>query len=96
VRGLADGRSLLRDDVTPELTSSATLVPFTVRDNDGSVADIAPVSNVSASIVAPRTRRRAHRAQPVENEWGFFDPNQCGFPALIAKLDEIAARESDT
>ena len=89
-------RSLLRDDVTPELTSSAKLVPFTVRDDEASVAAVAPASNVSASIVAPRTRRRAHRAQPVENEWGFFDPNQCGFPALIAKLDEIAARESDT
>ena len=93
----ADGRrSLLRDDVTPELTAKAKRAPFTVRDDEASVADVAPASNVSASIVAPRTRRRAHRAQPVEDEWGFFDPNQCGFPALIAKLDEIAARESDT
>ena len=91
-----DRRHVRRDDVTPELTSNAKLVPFTVRDDEPSVADVAPARNVSASMVAPRTRRRAHRAQPVENEWGFFDPNQCGFPALIAKLDEIAARESDT
>ena len=90
-----DRRNLLRDDVTPQSTPNAKLVPFTVRDDEASV-DAASASNVSASIVAPRTRRRAHRAQPVADEWGFFDPNQCGFPALIAKLDEIAARESDT
>jgi hypothetical protein len=92
----ADRRHVLRDDVPPESTSSAKLVPFTVRDDEASVADVALASKVSTSIVAPRTRRRAHRAEPVQDEWGFFDPSQCGFPALIAKLDEIAARESDT
>lgn len=91
-----DRRHVLRDDVLPESTPNARLVPFAVRDDEASVAAVAPASAVSAAVVAPRTRRRAHRAQPVENEWGFFDPNQCGFPALIAKLDEIAARESDT
>jgi hypothetical protein len=91
-----DRRGVLRDDVPAEPIANAKLVPFTVRDDEASVADVAPPSNVSGSFVAPRTRRRAHRAQPVKDEWGFFDPNQCGFPALIAKLDEIAARESDT
>jgi len=76
--------------------SSDELVTFVVPDDEVSAADVAPASNVSASIVAPRMRRRAHRAQPVHDEWGFFDPNQCGFPALIAKLDEIAARETDS
>jgi len=92
----ADRRSLLRDDVPLESTPNAKLVPFTVRDDETSVSDVTPAGNVSASIVAPRMRRRAHRAQPVHDEWGFFDPSQCGFPALIAKLDEIAARESDS
>lgn len=32
-------------------------------------------------------RRKA--AKPVQDEWGFFDPQQCGFAALLAKLDEI-------
>jgi hypothetical protein len=90
----ADRRSLLRDDVPSESTPSK-LVSFTVRDDEPSVSAATPAGNVSASIVAPRMRRRAHRAQPVQDEWGFFDPSQCGFPALIAKLDEIAARESD-
>ena len=88
-------RSLLLDDVPVQSPPNATLVPFTVCDNEASVGDVAPAGNVSASIVTPRMRRRAHRAQSVQDEWGFFDPSQCGFPALIAKLDEIAARESD-
>jgi hypothetical protein len=89
-------RSLLRDDAPPESTPSVKLVPFAVRDDESRTADVAPAANVAASIVAPSIRRRARRAQPAQDEWGFFDPSQCGFPALIAKLDEIAARESDS
>ena len=29
--------------------------------------------------------------RPAQDEWGFFDPAQCGFAALLAKLEEIAA-----
>ena len=29
------------------------------------------------------------KPKPVQDEWGFFDPDQCGFAALLAKLDEI-------
>jgi hypothetical protein len=25
----------------------------------------------------------------VQDEWGLFDPQQCGFAALLDKLDEI-------
>ncbi len=32
---------------------------------------------------------RQKKAKPVQDEWGFFDPEQCGFAALLAKLDEI-------
>ena len=28
--------------------------------------------------------------QPVQDEWGIFDPNQCGFAALVDKLDEVS------
>jgi hypothetical protein len=51
----------------------------------------------AVNMVTPRRSKRPRKAQAVQDEWGFFDPNQCGFPALIAKLDEIAGREeSDT
>jgi hypothetical protein len=42
-----------------------------------------------ASMPAPPARRRS-KAKPIEDEWGFFDPDQCGFAALLAKLEEIA------
>lgn len=51
--------------------------------------------NVGAHVVTAPPIKRGPRAQSVRDEWGFFDPNQCGFPALVAKLDEIAARDSD-
>jgi hypothetical protein len=34
-------------------------------------------------------QRRSKKAKPIQDEWGFFDPEQCGFAALLAKLDEI-------
>jgi hypothetical protein len=34
--------------------------------------------------------RRSKKASPIQDEWGFFDPQQCGFAALLAKLDEFS------
>lgn len=33
--------------------------------------------------------KRPKRTRPIEDEWGLFDPEQCGFAALLDKLDEI-------
>lgn len=43
----------------------------------------------------PPIARKAprHPNKPVQDEWGFFDPEQCGFAALLAKLDEITDTE---
>jgi hypothetical protein len=41
--------------------------------------------------VAARQRPKPRR--PIEDQWGLFDPEQCGFAALLAKLDEIGARD---
>jgi len=37
-----------------------------------------------------RRHRRKKEQKPLQDEWGFFDPQQCGFTALLAKLDEIS------
>jgi hypothetical protein len=38
----------------------------------------------------PTTRKpRSKSEKPAVDEWGLFDPEQCGFSALLAKLDEI-------
>ncbi|HJZ73445.1 MAG TPA: hypothetical protein VKE51_17000, partial [Vicinamibacterales bacterium] len=35
------------------------------------------------------------RPAPVQDEWGFFDPHQCGFAALLEKLDQITDSDDD-
>ena len=67
----------------------------------------APAPPAAPIVVRPRRRppllagprRRGGRAapkpkpKPVQDEWGFFDPEQCGFAALLAKLDEITEED---
>ena len=47
----------------------------------------APRVPASTPVVA------ASDAPPVMDEWGLFDPNKCGFSALLDKLDEITEDE---
>jgi hypothetical protein len=42
------------------------------------VAAAAPVASVGTG---------AATTPPVQDEWGLFDPNKCGFSALLDKLD---------
>lgn len=46
-------------------------------------------------VIAASQQKRGAAAEDARDEWRFFDPSQCGFPALIAKLDEIAARDGE-
>jgi hypothetical protein len=46
-----------------------------------------------AKSVPTKAKKKPGGKQAVQDEWGFFDPNQCGFPALIAKLDAITETE---
>ncbi len=52
---------------------------------------VQPAKSVSAPPPAAkkRTTPSKPKRKPVQDEWGFFDPEQCGFAALLAKLDEI-------
>ena len=60
---------------------------------DGEAAEspsLAAFEEHRAVIAAHTPSRRAQaRQKPIQDEWGFFDPEQCGFAALLAKLDEI-------
>lgn len=42
----------------------------------------------------PKVRRRLPRG-PIQDEWGVFDPEQCGFAALLAKLKEATLETID-
>ena len=49
----------------------------------------APAPQEKASAPVPREKE----STPVQDEWGFFDPQQCGFSALLTKLEEISEDE---
>jgi hypothetical protein len=48
-----------------------------------------PPASEPAEAPAEATKPRPKRTRPMEDEWGLFDPEQCGFAALLDKLDEI-------
>jgi hypothetical protein len=59
------------------------------------------VERLDATPVAPprpprplkkALRKPLKKGKPIQDEWGFFDPEQCGFAALLAKLDEVTAK----
>lgn len=47
----------------------------------------------AAKPSAPAPARKAPK--PTQDQWGLFDPEQCGFAALLAKLDEVAEPAKD-
>lgn len=51
-----------------------------------------PAASRATARPAPNKKRKKAPA-PIQDEWGFFDPEQCGFAALLAKLDEITEQE---
>ena len=57
------------------------------------VVTATPPSSISGVAqgekVVRKPKRRSKKPKPIQDEWGFFDPEQCGFAALLAKLDEI-------
>jgi hypothetical protein len=81
-------------DLTSEIDS--------LEDSDGVANDPATGDSSADDSKAPSSRRkvekprkrppekpRARKARGAADEWGVFDPNQCGFSALVNKLDEV-------
>ena len=75
----------LRQDLERRRTepASAAADPIAARPSDGAKAVADPL--------VKRPRVQVKKAKPVQDEWGFFDPEQCGFSTLLAKLEEITA-----
>jgi hypothetical protein len=56
------------------------------------VGRIQPAGASPAAPAGARTGKQkasARRPRPVQDEWGFFDPDQAGLPAVQAALDDI-------
>ncbi len=60
------------------------------------IDDPAPADAASVDLdVRPPTplKKKKAKSKPAQDEWGLFDPAQCGFAALLAKLEEITEKE---
>jgi hypothetical protein len=59
--------------------------------------DVERIRTERADKPAPRTApdpsSRPRKPKPAQDEWGLFDPEQCGFAALLAKLEEVTEEE---
>ena len=75
----------LRQDLERRRTdpAAAAVDPIAARPSDGAEAQVHQL------VKKPRPHTATKKAKPVQDEWGFFDPEQCGFSTLLAKLEEI-------
>jgi hypothetical protein len=82
----------LRQDIERRRHEPAKAPPLAAARPAG-VASVASVKDVR-----PVKKQKAHASKdkPAQDEWGFFDPEQCGFSALLAKLDEITEVTDDS
>jgi hypothetical protein len=79
----------LRQDLERRRTEpSSTADPVAVRPSDGADARI--------RRLVKKPRLQVRKANPVQDEWGFFDPERCGFSTLLAKLEEITEEDVRT
>jgi hypothetical protein len=82
----------LRQDVQRLRTERTQAAAVRPRAKETPIPVSRPLSPLPPAAVANMEmvpRKRARAAKPAQDEWGFFDPEQCGFAALLAKLDEI-------
>jgi hypothetical protein len=45
---------------------------------------------------AASAKPRRQDKEPVQDEWGIFDPERCGFAALVDKLEEVSEEKEQT
>ncbi len=84
----------------PESNATATppsarskAVPSATADDAVRVARTRKPQPPAPAPSARPVRKRKRPLPPKQDEWGFFDPDQCGFAALLAKLEEIEGDE---
>ncbi len=62
---------------------------ITVRDDFDDLPRRRAVAESAPPTVLMPPEAAPDALEPVQDEWGFFDPSKCGFAALLQKLDEI-------
>jgi hypothetical protein len=76
--------------VTPVETSAQAFVEAAPEPPLETAAQPEPAKQEAG---AKNIKKRRTKAHPAQDEWGFFDPEQCGFAALIEKLEEITDKD---
>lgn len=85
----------LRQDMARLKTERMAPMSVAVPSEEGLAAILAPdpgsQTRVASALQTPRrpTVPAKKAMRPVQDEWGLFDPNQCGFASLLAKLSEV-------
>ena len=80
----------LRQDVQRLRTDRSNPAPSVVRREEQSPPPLASSQRpAGVADILIRARKSAKPTKPAQDEWGLFDPEQCGFAALLAKLEEI-------
>ncbi len=90
VEGFAGSRLSEAAAIEAALTANATgadTMPLDSPDAAGTGPD--PLTEFSLTPRSTQKKRTQRTSKPVQDEWGFFDPLQCGFAALLDKLEEI-------
>jgi hypothetical protein len=86
----------LRHDIERLRVERAQALPAVAQaqSKQPSTPTVAAPSHGESTAVKPKRHRR--KPPTVQDEWGFFDPEQCGFSALLAKLDEVTSGNDTT
>ena len=85
----------LRQDIERLKAERIAPMPVAAPREEGPTAILAPGAGSPTRVVSGvHTPKRPFFAtkkapRPVQDEWGLFDPNQCGFASLLAKLSEV-------
>jgi hypothetical protein len=62
-------------------------------ESAGGPEQTASESTQQDATAGGKKKRKRGKGSPAQDEWGFFDPDQCGFAALIEKLEEITDKD---
>ena len=85
-----------KPDQTVEAERSSDVSTAPRSTARGEVPLVREVENPTTSSVNSRGKTVAPDRRHLPDEWGMFDAEKCGFPALVEKLDEVAESKDTT
>jgi hypothetical protein len=87
---VASALAVLREDIERLRQDTLAAVPTAAerKTDDGQQTDAEPAQDANAND--GNRVPAVEESQPVQDEWGFYDPGRCGIQALMARLDADA------